>query len=511
MITAVVCTKNRYDSTLPLCLEAIINQTYPIRSIVIFDDNEKPQDLRDNNLYRYIFKKIEKKNIKWEVIFGENKGQVHCHNKSIEVINTDWIWRVDDDEIPEPTVLEKLVSCISSDVGAIGGLVLDPLICDTIKDQPSGKIENIKNESNIQWIEKQSERVLEVDHLYSSFLFRVKAATHGYCTMLSKVGHREETIFSHEIKLKGWRLLVNTSAKTWHYRENNGGIRSHSDQSLWAYDEYIFDTKMKYWPKMKDYFLVALDQGIGDHICFSMILPMLKEKYTKILAATCYPDIIEDKDINQISIHEGKILTNDRINDYSVYKYMYDKKWNKNIIQAFLEMYEIEEEFYYPPIRPKFDSKDIVISPYSKNINLNNNDKKINAKNYPYWEEVVSLLKTEGYNIIQIGVDGEKQIKGVNEFKINLSITDLKNLLINTKCFIAVDNMTGHLGASVGKEGIVIFGKSDPNIFGHPSNINLLKDRKYLRKNQFDFWLNEPYDPNVFVEPQVVVEKALSL
>ena len=41
---------------------------------------------------------------------------------------TDWIWGVDDDEIPEPDVLHILLSdaVVGMNVGAVGGLVLSP-------------------------------------------------------------------------------------------------------------------------------------------------------------------------------------------------------------------------------------------------------------------------------------------------------------------------------------------------------------------------------------------------
>jgi hypothetical protein len=43
-------------------------------------------------------------------------------------------------------------------------------------------------------------------------------------------------------------------------------------------------------------------------------------------------------------------------------------------------------------------------------------------------------------------------------------------------------------------------------IFGHPENINLLKDRNNLVENQFLWWENTEHDANKFVSPEIVIE-----
>lgn len=148
----------------------------------------------------------------------------------------------------------------------------------------------------------------------------------------------------------------------------------------------------------------------------------------------------------------------------------------------------------------------IVISPYSRKLR---GKETPNPKNYPYWKEVVKGLKEKDFYIVQVGVEGEEQIEGVDEFIKNSSLDDLKILVNDCFIWISVDNFFGHLGNLLKKQGIVLFGKSDPEIFGHPSNINLLKDRSYLRKLQFDIWEAEPYDKDCFVNPEVVIETVL--
>jgi hypothetical protein len=62
-----------------------------------------------------------------------------------------------------------------------------------------------------------------------------------------------------------------------------------------------------------------------------------------------------------------------------------------------------------------------------------------------------------------------------------------------------------HFGWSMGKQGIVLWSVSDPNIYGHPENINLLKDRSYLAKNQFLWWDFVEYNADAFVSPEEVI------
>jgi hypothetical protein len=62
------------------------------------------------------------------------------------------------------------------------------------------------------------------------------------------------------------------------------------------------------------------------------------------------------------------------------------------------------------------------------------------------------------------------------------------------------------LAWSEGKPGIVLWSVSDPLIYGHPENINLLKGREYLAPNQFLWWENYEHQNDAFVMPQEVVK-----
>lgn len=139
----------------------------------------------------------------------------------------------------------------------------------------------------------------------------------------------------------------------------------------------------------------------------------------------------------------------------------------------------------------------IIIHPYAKTLTDGNR----NPKNYPYWKELIALINEP---IIQIGVDGEEQL--VPDFRMNLPIIELRQLIKDCRTWIAVDSFFQHLAWSEGKSGIVLWSVSDPLIFGHPENHNLLKSRKYLAQNQFLWWNLTEYNIDAFVKPEEVIK-----
>ena len=151
--------------------------------------------------------------------------------------------------------------------------------------------------------------------------------------------------------------------------------------------------------------------------------------------------------------------------------------------------------------------KIVLISPFAKKMRtrLPDGQEKTNPKNYPYWKEVVQALQKNNCHIIQIGVEGESSI-GADEVRHNLNLHDLQKLLNSCDSWISVDSFFQHLAWDCGKPGIVLFGQSDPNIFGHPENINLLKDRSYLREKQFWWWEQCEYKEDAFVKPAEVLK-----
>ena len=315
-----VATRGRYFTTLPLVLNAIINQTTPPDKVVIFDDNDEPQDMRKEMIYQYFFQMLDLKKIAWEWQFAEKKGQHHIHQRA-NTMGFDWVWRCDDDAIPESNVLGNLLSYATIDnVGAVGGSILTPPnLFDTSKS--TGKIQDIDKEPNIQW--NNIRTLKEVEHLHCSFLY--KAGVHDYNLGLSRVAHREETLFTYGLFKKGYRVLVAPHAVTWHMKNPQGGIRSETRKEMYEHDEHIFRNTVG----LADSTIVVLNCGLGDHIVFNSILGSIPNP----MVFGCYPEVIPCR-----SIAEAKQLFGD-LDQWNIYKKMCEWKWTGTLQDAFRKLY----------------------------------------------------------------------------------------------------------------------------------------------------------------------------
>lgn len=324
-MTHVLCsisTKNRYDTSLPLALQSVLTQTRLPDQLIIFDDSDPAQDVRNNPVYDALFKIMQLKNIKWEWIWSQKQGQHHNHQMANERAQ-EWVWRVDDDCVAEPHVLENLLAHVHDKVGAVAGSCLTPH-WDQSERLVTGAIEHIDQENHIQW--GHIHQVKQVDHLHCSFLYR--AHVHDYNLALSKVAHREETLFTWGLKQKGYQLWVIPHTVTWHLKLPSGGIRSNHTADMYAHDDQIFKNFIKY----KHNQIVILDNGRGDHVMFKKVLA----KIPNPIVFSCYPDIIPGH-----SIQEAKDLFGD-ISGWNIYKKMHEWNWKQSVILAYEKLYGVQ-------------------------------------------------------------------------------------------------------------------------------------------------------------------------
>lgn len=140
----------------------------------------------------------------------------------------------------------------------------------------------------------------------------------------------------------------------------------------------------------------------------------------------------------------------------------------------------------------------IIIAPYARGMR----NGAPHPKNYPFWKEVLAGIDEK---VIQVGSKDEEILVPTDCFKYDLPLSALRELVEECRTWISVDSFFQHFCWDLNKPGIVIFSQSDPNIFGHPENINLLKDRKYLREKQYWLWEQADYIEDAFVSPEVVL------
>lgn len=332
-ITVDVCTKDRYTSGLPLTLMSIALQTRLPDHVIIYDDSKNRIDMRENETLRYIFQLFDRKGVRWEVIFGEGRGQ-HIGHQIINEVAKDLVWRIDDDEVAEPRVLEILLSNMAEGVGAVAGLVLMPDAPQ--KDCVPNTINNLTD--NCQWYWWKGKK--EVEHLYSSYLYRSKI--HNFETKLSPVAHREETLHSFGLFKKGYKLIVDGGAITYHLRSSSGGIRTGREADF-SNDEILFKGIMREYgvncQKEKNF---VLNEGKGDHVVFASLVPEIKEKFKdcKLNFYVCYPELFTKYNVDLYSIADAYNRLGN-IQRFDLYEHMVLSGEKLNLERAYRKMYGI--------------------------------------------------------------------------------------------------------------------------------------------------------------------------
>ncbi len=362
-VTCVICTKDRYTSSLPLTIQAIINQTKKPKYLWIYDDSDTKRDLFGIELYVNLFKQLDLSRIKWSVKQTNCVGQVVNHQHSFENAPTDLIWRVDDDVIPDADCLELLYYTMVKeglrDIAAVGGIIqtvgipiYDIKTCGT-------KIKDIYTKPNIQWSAHNLEfpGQVEVEHLHCSFLYD-RRMFDGYNLKLSKVGHREETLFTYQAIKKGYKLLFSPSIRSLHLKQDTGGIRV-GTQEMFDADEKVFREELNeifssvQEPKESQengLKFVYLDCGLGDHFAFiNSGVKLANGCYV----ACCYPEVFEELPVNTHSLAEGQeVISKMKMNieDFNIYKFMWDNNWQDKgtLSEAFKQLYA---DLYIPKMQ----------------------------------------------------------------------------------------------------------------------------------------------------------------
>lgn len=262
-ISISLTTMDRYGTTLPMCLMSILNQSHLPHTVMVADDSVNKK-FYEYDIIKNILKLFKLKGINFEYYHGKSMGQVHAQNILLNKCKTEFLFKIDDDNILESNVLNVLYNTIkqSDNIGAVSGLIFSSNLDINRKSEESivyNKIENIFSHFNIQMCGKQSNEIKECQHLYSNYLFR-KNIVQSYPLEFSPAGHREDTVFSHEIYRKGYRLFVNPNCITWHIH-TQGGNKKHNFDDV-VKNEENFIKLMERWNIFDNDFKIIRDKNI---------------------------------------------------------------------------------------------------------------------------------------------------------------------------------------------------------------------------------------------------------
>jgi ADP-heptose:LPS heptosyltransferase len=115
----------------------------------------------------------------------------------------------------------------------------------------------------------------------------------------------------------------------------------------------------------------------------------------------------------------------------------------------------------------------------------------VNPKNYPMRPQLLDMLAKAGHTCLEL--DSVRPL------------AEVRKMVEEADAIICIDSFLQHLCWYMGKKAIVIFGQSDPEIFGHKENINVLKGKKYLREKQHWLWEQTSRNDDAFVKPSEII------
>ena len=93
------------------------------------------------------------------------------------------------------------------------------------------------------------------------------------------------------------------------------------------------------------------------------------------------------------------------------------------------------------------------------------NDKKVQAKKYEMWPDVVQILKPylKDIKIIQIGAHGEETIEGVNQHLPTATLKQCAYIINSALCHVGIDSVPVHMASALDKPVVGIYSHTYAN------------------------------------------------
>ena len=88
-----------------------------------------------------------------------------------------------------------------------------------------------------------------------------------------------------------------------------------------------------------------------------------------------------------------------------------------------------------------------------------------------HWKELIA--RNRQCDFVQLGVREEPRLEGTVDIPEGLDLRSEFALLKYSRAFVGVESCFAHVTNAFGIRGVVLFGSSSPEVWGHPNNINL--------------------------------------
>jgi len=91
-----------------------------------------------------------------------------------------------------------------------------------------------------------------------------------------------------------------------------------------------------------------------------------------------------------------------------------------------------------------------------------------------YWNRLIAEMPE--YTFIQLGVSTESKIERAVDLRGKTSFRQGMAIIKHSRSFIGVDSAFSHVTNAFGIPGVIVFGASSADIWGHSNNINLYRE-----------------------------------
>ena len=245
---------------------------------------------------------------------------------------------------------------------------------------------------------------------------------------------------------------------------------------------------------------IAINGALGDHLCATVMLRNIRKNnpYAKIIVGALYPKLLyNNPNIDEICPLLPEFIKYDR----NPYKFGFEQSYGGKLSEAWCKIWNTtfdkdKLDYYVTKLEDdkaksytaQFKKPIILIAPHGGGGLRNGQHVQITQNKDWYinrWETLCRALRSK-YTIIQIGSKTELPLVNVDERLLGGPIRDIIAIIPYCKLWISVDSFLQHAGNAVGKQGIVLFGKTRPSMFGHNSNVNIYKKVCPLEKCHFN-------------------------
>jgi len=264
-VAVVIGTRDR-PTELALLLQSLRTQTFQNFDIFILED-QSGTSWQNYHFLNMMINRVKLENHRVTIKrtpyhYGVSKAREESVQMALKSKTYyDYLCRVDDDVILEPDFIERLIKVIEKGYDIASGVT--PQFISTFKrDVDKVDIANkliIKDGVRVYdgddcGLEYIGEKIVPCHHFRSSALIKreVHEQVKYYPTKLTKHGFREETMFSLNAALKGFKMGVDLQAIAWHLCTPSGGERFADQQQLAQFNQEVLNDFIKTTPEFNE-------------------------------------------------------------------------------------------------------------------------------------------------------------------------------------------------------------------------------------------------------------------